>query len=178
MMHRIAKHLARFGRKEDGHATIEFAIMFPFFFVFILSSVEIGLITLKYAFLERGLDIAVREVRLSTGDAPDHVELKNLICDEATFIDNCAENLSLEMVQVDPRNWVPISDQATCTDRAEEVQPVTTFTPGQANQLMILRVCAKVPALYPTMGFGKEIAKDTSGDIALVSVSAFVQEPS
>lgn len=177
MIRAFAHKLRRFGRADDGNATIEFAIMFPLFFVFLLSSVEVGLLTLKYSFLERGLDLAVRDVRLSTGATPDHTELKKMICDGAVFIADCEDKLLIEMIQVDPRDWQGIPETATCTDQAEEVQPVTTFTAGMDNELMIIRACAKVPAIYPTLGFGTAVDTDSSGDIALVAISAFVQEP-
>ncbi|MEQ9695398.1 TadE/TadG family type IV pilus assembly protein [Shimia sp. SDUM112013] len=177
MMQAVKSRLTRTARNEDGHASLEFAIMFPIFFVILLSAVELGMMTLRMAYLERGLDIAVREVRLSTGNAPDHAELITMICDEATMIPDCTDNLKLEMVEVDPRDWGGLTPGATCTNRAEDVQPVTTFVAGGANQLMILRACAKIEVLYPNIGFGNAIEKDDAGDAALVAVSAFVQEP-
>lgn len=177
MMFTFKSRLARFKKDDGGHASLEFAIMFPLFFVILLSAIEMGMITLRYAYLERALDIAVREVRLSTGAAPDHDELVTMICDQAGIIPDCANNLKLEMIQVDPRNWTTIQATATCTNRAEEVQPVTTFVAGTENNLMILRACAKLKILYPTIGFGLAAPKDSSGDAAIIAMSAFVQEP-
>ena len=48
---------------------------------------------------------------------------------------------------------------------------------GQENELMILRACAKISPVFPTTGLGKNVTKDGSGQFALVSISAFVQEP-
>ncbi|CUJ91761.1 Flp pilus assembly protein TadG [Shimia thalassica] len=177
MMHLAKTRFTRFVRKEDGHASLEFAIMFPIFFVVMLSAIELGMMTLRSAYLERALDIAVREVRLSTGNPPDHAELIQMICDESSMIPDCETNLKLEMIQVNPRAWSTISDTVTCTNRAEEVDPVTTFVAGSENELMILRACAKIEVLYPNIGFGNLVQKDDAGDAALVAMSAFVQEP-
>jgi hypothetical protein len=173
----LQRLMARFSRSEDGSATIEFAITFPAVMMLMLSGIELGMVTLHHAMLERALDITVRDIRLGTGTAPQHDEIKTLICDRAGFISNCSQNLRLEMIQVDPRNWVAISPDADCTDRSEEVAPVRSFVNGMENELMVLRACAKFDPVFPTTGLGQNIAKDAAGQYALVSISAFVQEP-
>ena len=86
--------------------------------------------------------------------------------------------LETRLVQVDPRNWTGISQEATCTDKSEEVAPVTVFKNDAGdNALMILRACAKIDPVFPTAGLGKNLVKDGAGQFALVAVSAFVQEP-
>lgn len=169
--------LSRFRRDEEGHATLEFAIMVPFLFVIMLSAVELGMLTMRYAFLERALDIVVRDIRLSTGAQFEHDEIRNNICDEAGMIPNCYNNLKLEMIVRDVRNWQALPSATVCTNRAEEVQPVTTFTSGQENELMVLRACAKIEPLFPTTGLGATFDVDSAGDYSLVATTAFVQEP-
>jgi len=177
MIRPVARILKRFSRSEDGHATIEFAITFPAMLFLLLSGVELGMVTLNHSMLERATDMTVREIRLGTGTAPQHDEIKDLICERAGFIDNCGTNLRLEMIQVDPRNWAEINPDADCTDQSEEVAPVREFVNGQENELMVLRVCAKIDPVFPTTGLGKNFIKDGAGQYSLVSTSAFVQEP-
>ncbi|WP_197916435.1 TadE/TadG family type IV pilus assembly protein [Thiosulfatihalobacter marinus] len=169
--------LSRFRRNEDGHATIEFAIMVPFLFVIMLSAVELGMLTMRYAFLERGLDIVVRDIRLSTGAEFEHDEIRDQICDAAGMIPDCSNNLKLEMITLDLRDWTGIPTTTVCTNRAEEVQPLTSFQAGGENTLMVLRACAKIEPLFPTTGLGATFNVDSAGDYALVATSAFVQEP-
>ena len=169
--------LRRFTKSETGSATIEFAITFPAMVVVLLSGMELGFVNLRYSMLERAMDLTVRDIRLGTGTAPQHDEIKAMICARALYIDNCEENLRLEMIQVDPRNWVDISAEADCTDRTEEVAPVRTFVNGQDNELMILRACAKIDPMFPTSGLGADLASSADGQYALVSTTAFVQEP-
>ena len=174
----IQNILRRFRRSESGHATIEFAITFPAMLFLLLSGVELGMITLQQSMLERAMDVTVRDIRLSTGTAPQYDEIKDLLCERAGVINSCSDNMSLEMVRIDPRNWVPLAAVATCTDKSEEVIPTTEFkNDAQENELMILRACAKVDPVFPTTGLGKNVVKDGAGQFALVSVSAFVQEP-
>lgn len=173
----VRSFFGRFSRSEDGNATIEFAITFPAMLFLMLSGIELGMITLQHSMLERALDMTVRDIRLGTGTAPQHDEIKTMICDRAGFIANCDANLRLEMIQVDPRAWIPIPLDADCTDQSEEVAPVRSFVNGSQNDLMILRACAKFKPVFPTTGLGKNIKKDGAGQYALVSTSAFVQEP-
>ncbi len=173
----VSSLLNRFSKSEEGSATIEFAITFPAMLFLMLSGIELGMVTLHHSMLERAMDITVRDIRLGTGAAPQHDEIKTLICDRAGFIDNCSTNLRLEMIQVNPRVWEGISTEADCTDQSEEVAPVRSFVNGQENELMILRACAKFDPVFPTSGLGKNMIKDGAGQYALVSLSAFVQEP-
>jgi TadE-like protein len=178
MIRALRSLLFRFRRSEDGSATLEFVITFPAMMIVLLSGVELGMATLQHSMLERALDLTVRDIRLGTGTAPQYDQIKNTICTRAGFIDNCATNLRLEMIQADPRAWTAIPAIADCTDQSLEVTPVRSFVNGQDNELMILRACVKITPVFPTTGLGKSIAKDGAGQFALVSVSAFVQEPS
>jgi len=169
--------LRRFLRAEEGSATIEFAITFPAVLFLLLSSVELGFVTLNHAMLERAMDITVRDIRLGTGTAPQHDELKDLICERAGFIKECDVNLRLEMIQIDPRNWSSLPGDPDCTDQSEEVAPVRSFVNGLDNELMILRACAKISPVFPTIGLGENMVKDDAGQYSLVAMAAFVQEP-
>lgn len=177
MMRSVRKLFHRFKRSEDGSTTIEFAITFPAMILFLLSGIELAFVTLNHVMLERAMDITVRDIRLGTGTAPQHDEIKDLICSRAGFIANCTDTLRLEMIQVDPRNWVDIPAEVDCVDQSEEVAPVREFVNGLENELMVLRACAKVDPVFPTTGLGDALVKDGAGQYALVAISAFVQEP-
>ena len=177
MMRPVKKMLRRFRRSEDGSATIEFAITFPAMILFLLSGIELAFVTLNHVMLERAMDMTVRDIRLGTGTAPQHDEIKDLICQRAGFISDCSSTLRLEMIQVDPRNWLGIPQEVDCVDQSEEVAPVREFVNGLENELMVLRACAKVDPIFPTTGLGDALIKDGAGQYALVAISAFVQEP-
>ncbi|MGR3504024.1 TadE/TadG family type IV pilus assembly protein [Pseudaestuariivita sp.] len=170
-------HLRRLWQREDASITVEFALWFPVFMALLLASVELGVITVRNTLLERSLDLVVRDIRLGTGTAPQHDEIKTQICDNMALAPNCAENLRLEMVRRDLRGWIAVSANADCTDQSEEVSPVRSFTHGFENQLMVLRACLKFEPIFPTTAFGAALAKDANGDVGLIATSAFVQEP-
>ena len=123
------------------------------------------------------MDITVREIRLNTGSAPQHDEIKDMICEEAAIIPACDTTLRLEMIQRDMRNWADLPANPDCLDRALPVTPVRSFTAGQENELVVLRACAKVEPIFPMTWLTGALDTDTSGDFAVVAHSAFVQEP-
>jgi hypothetical protein len=127
--------------------------------------------------LDRGLDIAVRDIRLGTGNVPQHDDIKESICTNAIVIPACQQNLRLEMVRTDMRNWASLPPDPDCTDRAEEAKPVRAFVPGTSNEMMLLRACLKVQPLSPTSQLVQYMQRDSAGDISIVVTSAFVQEP-
>ncbi|WP_294608472.1 TadE/TadG family type IV pilus assembly protein [Roseovarius sp.] len=177
MKRRLTNLLRAFMRDDSGTASMEFVMVVPLFFVLLLFSVELGFVTLRATMLERGLDIAVREIRLGTGTVPTHDETKAIICERAIIITNCAEKLQLEMVPNDLRNYTALSDTPDCTDNTEPTKPVRAFIPGVENQLMVLRACVKFEPIFPNAVLGAALAKDSSGEAAIVATTAFVQEP-
>ncbi|MGX0876722.1 Flp pilus assembly pilin Flp [Roseovarius sp. MBR-154] len=171
------KWFRRFQTDDSGTASVEFVILAPFLIGLMLFSVELGVVTLRAAMLERGLDIAVRDIRLGTGNVPDHDATKATICDRAAIIPNCLEKLRLEMRPNNLRAYTTLDPTPDCTDNEEPTKPVRAFIPGAQNELMVLRACVKFQPLFPRAMLGNAFATDTSGEAALIASTAFVQEP-
>ncbi len=176
MMGKLASLARRFRRSENGTATIEFVLIFPAFMFFILSAVELALVTMHQSMLERAVDLTVRDIRLGTGTIREHDDIKDVICDRAHFIKNCSVNLRLEMIQQSAFEGIVLDAQPDCTDNSEEIRPVRNFVNGQSNELMILRACARIDPVFPTSAIGKKIP-DGTGQYSLTATTAFVQEP-
>jgi hypothetical protein len=140
--------------------------------------VELGTVTIRHTMLERGLDKAVRTVRLNQNENLDHAALKQMICDNAGILPNCMDTLHLEMVSLDMMNWVEPPAGTDCMDIAEPVTPVRNFVVGSNQQMMLLQACYKYRPITPAGTIISSLAKDAQGFTALVSTSAFVHEPS
>lgn len=177
MIRFVKSRIARMRGEETGSASVEFALMFPVFFMFMVFSIELGMITLRHALLERALDLTVRAVRLTTGEEWKHDDIKNGLCQVSLLGSACLTDLKLEMKKTDIRNFNGLDPVADCTDRSETAAPVYKFTNGDSNDLMLIRACLKYDPLFPQAVFGKVINKDSNGQGMIVSVSAFVQEP-
>lgn len=173
----LARTLRRWRRNENGTATVEFAIMFPLFVTLLLSSVELGMIMFRHAMLERGMDLAVRDIRLGTGTNPDHDDIKDAICSFSGVLPNCTDNLRLEMIRVDPRAFAALPAEGDCIDHSEETVPVRSFAHGGENEMMLLRACYVFSPVIPTSGLGYYLEVDGAGNAAMFATSAFVQEP-
>lgn len=174
---RALRRLRRAFGREEGGATVEFVIVFPLFLTVLLTSVESGLMLARQVMLERALDMAVRDLRLGSWVNPDHDGLRERICARTGILRDCRTDLLLELQPVDATNWILPQDPVACVDREEEIEPVTQFTPGAGNQLMLVRVCYIADPLFPTTRFGLQLPLDASGGFQLRSASAFVNEP-
>lgn len=176
-MTRLKKVLRfRIKRNEDGFVTVEFVILFPVIMFFFLSVVEYSLVTLQQSSLEQATDRTVRDIRLGTGLVITHDGIKDAICARSVFIRNCSETLRLEMIVQDAFSGLRIPPEPDCTENSEEANPVREFQQGRANELMVLRACAKVEPVFPTTNMARALSDD-DGTIKLTATTAFVQEP-
>ena len=168
----------RRAQRDEGNATIEFVILFPMFVFLLVSAVELGFITMRHTMLDRAVDLTVRDIRLGTGTAPQYAQIRDTICERAGVIPDCQNNIKLEMIRMDLRNWQSPPADYDCIDHSEEVQPVRTFTNGMENEMILLRICAMFEPIFPLSGLGRDL-KETSvnGYKAMVTATAFVQEP-
>lgn len=184
-MSRVAQSFARrFFASQAGTASVEFVLAVPILFMFFLMTYESGMISLRNVMLERGVDIAVRDVRIGRMAAPTREALRDRICEVARIIPDCANQMELEMIRRDPRNWVAVDSRVKCVDRSVSVQPTVEFTNGGNNDLLILRACARFDPILPVGDLaliGNAIRAESSdaagGSYALVATSAFVVEP-
>ncbi|MGH1577594.1 TadE/TadG family type IV pilus assembly protein [Planktotalea sp.] len=183
-MIQFLNRILRFKNAERGNVTVEFALVFPVFILILTSSIEMGVITIRQTLLERGLDIAMREVRIGTGAQYSHDEIRDMICDGAVIFDDCQANLRLEMIPNDPREYTSLPNTVDCAaqEAAENggwdvINPVRDFEMGSSNELVIVRACMLYDPVFPTSELALQRTTDQNGKSALVAVSAFTQEP-
>lgn len=166
----------RMGR-EDGNSTIEFVFLFPALITLFLMVVEAGILMTRGVMLDRGVDISMRNLRLGSLSPMDHDNLKLSICNNAMIIPDCLNSVLIELRPIDKTTWTPLSGATTCVDRTEDIQPVLEFSGGQANEMMLVRVCAVYDPFFPTTGLAAQMQLDASGAYHLVAMSAYVNEP-
>lgn len=177
MMTRTVKPLLRrFAARDDGTVAPEVALWMPLFLLLIVSAIELGTITIRHTVLERALDQTVRDVKLGTGPTT-HAGMKTAICDAARVLPGCEETLHLEMLPLDMSEWSNPPASADCVDVSEAINPQRQFQNGGGGQIMFLRACYKFRPVTPIGSLNASLAKDDNGYTALVSSSAFVNEP-
>jgi hypothetical protein len=178
LLRRAGRALRRGARREDGSSTIEFVILFPLFFGLLASTIEAGIFMTRQVMLERAVDLSLRSLRLGTMEDPSADTLREAICAETVVIQDCRTVLLLELRRIDTTTWDGLETPAQCVNRDEEIQPVTQFTPGASNDLMMVRACVVVDPIVPTSRFAMALPRDPSGGYRLLASSVFVNEPS
>ena len=176
-MTRLKNLLKRHRHDDSGVATVEFVLVFPFFAFMIMGGYEIGYYTVSGAMLDRGLDMAVRDVRLGKMPSVTLPSLKSATCQYARYVRKCEENIHIALESVDANNFVRPSSIASCIDRSQNVTPNTTFRDGGENELMLVRACVNVDPIFPTTWLGASMQPVSGKGYALVATSAFVNEP-
>lgn len=176
-----ARRLARFGRKQDGNATIEFVLLFPIFMFLFMTGFEAGYYLVRGVMLERATDIATRDVRLGNGKSPGYAALKKRICEEAVIIPDCMKMVQVEVRPIPPRpgGVKEMSRGTRCVDKDGSQDPLqnTIYDTGSGNQLMVVRVCALADPLFPSTPVGAGLKSVGNGNVALITRGGFVKEP-
>lgn len=177
LMSPLARITGRFWRRQSGSASLEFVILFPAFMTFFLMCVETGVLLIRGAMLNHGVDVAMRELRLGTLNPMTHDGLRSSICENSAIIPNCEAVLLVELRPIDTTTWSPLTNSATCVDRSEPIQPVLDFVPGTKNDMMLVRVCAVFDPFFPTGALASTMKLDDTGAYAIITTSAYVNEP-
>lgn len=165
---------------QRGSASVEFAISFPLIFAVLFALFESGWIMTRTMMLERGLDMASRNLRVGAITTVSHEGLKAEICKHSTILANCSRDLVLELTPKTDATANYPKNQPNCKDRTEAIAPVITFSPTTANddpEIMFIRACIIIDPIFPGIGIGLGLPKDATGGYQLVSYTAFVNEP-
>lgn len=180
-MKRIVKWFSSFGKNQDGSSTVEFVIIFPAFMFIFFTGFESGYYMLRGVMLERGVDVAVRQVRIADGNVPPLAELKTDICNVALMLPDCENSLQVEIrpVSPEPGGIADLGTNIDCIDKSVDPEDaiLSTYDTGSGNQMMLVRVCALAEPMFPTTYLGAGLKLASSGNYALVSTAAFVNEP-
>lgn len=168
---------ARWWRREDGTATIEFVLIFPLLMYLFLSSIEVGVFLMRSVLLDRAVDINVRALRLGTLSPMTSDELRARICADALVLNDCESAMTIELVPISTATWEFPQEQVTCVNRDSDIDPVLEFNPGSQNEIMLVRACVIADPFFNTTPLVMELPLDASGGYAIASVSTFVNEP-
>lgn len=177
-VYRLRTALRTAWSREDGAVTVEFVIILPLVLSIFFLGIDAGIMNLRQVFLDRAVDIAVREVRL--GRVSEQASLSELICQRTAMLPACLANISVEMQPISTSSFDGLEDPVTCIDREEAVTPAVTFIPGSggaAQELMLLRVCVVSDPFLRVTGLLGGIDVNPDGDLVLISTSVFVNEP-
>jgi len=176
MLTKIRRKIGLYRRDDCGNATMEFCIIMPVLIYILFSLAEAGVLMTRTIMLDRGVDLAIRDLRLGLTPGATHDDIKNKICDGAFLLTDCRSSVLLELTPVASAASFP-AGTANCIDRTSQVAPTVNFNPGARSEIMFVRACIVVDPLFPGMGLGALLPKDASGGYAIVVQTAFMNEP-
>ena len=178
LTNRLSQLIPDMLRREDGTATMEFVLVIPMIMAIFMASFESGLLMTRSIMLERAVDMVMRELRLGHYPNATNITLKQEICSRTVIFSDCSTNMKIELDRVSTTTWAMPATPTQCINRADNIDPVVTMNAGQQNDLMLIRVCVIMQAMFPTTGLGLQLPLDAAGGYALIARSAFVVEPS
>lgn len=174
----IARLLQRFRRSERGTATVEFVIAVPLVLAFLLSAIDYGVVMLRQVFLDRSVDLAVRQVRLGNVNATSFEGFRTMVCDNTFLIADCENAIAIELRPIDTSTWANLTTPAQCVNREADIAPTLAFDPQPGTEtLMLIRVCVVADPFIELTGMVLGLDEDPSGGYLLVSRAAFANEP-
>ncbi len=176
-MTRIRTALARWLRRDDGTATIEFVLCFPVVLFLLFAAIESSMYMARYVMLDRALDMTVRELRLGILTPPNLATIKTSVCSRTLIISDCANALSVQLEPVAMGSYNFPNGPTECIDRSAPLSPPQEPSFGVQNQIMTIRACVTVDALFPTTGLTLRMSQAPDNSYFIVAASGFVNEP-
>lgn len=174
---RCKARINRMWKSESGTATLEFVICIPVIMAIFMASIESGVLMVRHVMLEQSLDMTMRDLRLGNFVNPTTTTIKDEICKRSVILHDCETNIRIELQSVNTATWAMPAETPGCVDRGAAIQPATTFNPGAQHEVMLVRVCVTMDALFPAKGIGLSLPKDAGGGYGLIATSVFVNEP-
>jgi Flp pilus assembly protein TadG len=164
---------------KDGVAAIEFTLLAPIFFALIFGTIEMGYLFLKINMLNNA--VAVVSKVIYTGAASDgsvtYEDIEDSICENIYFVgSNCAGNLHIELTEISSFSDFPTT-VAECEDTDLNITPSVSYNPGSAKSIIFMRACFMTDILMPGLAFGLNLEKTANNKFAIISSTAFVNEP-
>lgn len=189
---RSLKRLRRFRRGEEGTASVEFVILFPMIMWIFLSGIDAGFMMMRNAMLERGVDLAVRDLRLGDPSPPTYAEFRQTICVNALgFVPDCLNSLQVELTGLSIDTTDPIDPTIRCINKEEPIIPADLSAfygdTGGNNEWMLVRACVNVNPQFDFVfrignvefkSLGSILNSDGRNGYFIVATSAYVNEPS
>jgi hypothetical protein len=153
--------LKEFWKDEDGSPITEFVVVAPLFFMMFFWVFELGIMTVRWAMLDRGLDLTIRDLRTNSisgisgvNNVADHDLLRNLVCENSGVLKNCQDYLYLELTVLGNGVAIP-DDGAECVNRSApaDTRPSINFgSPGGVTnfqEIVYVRACYWIDPIMP-----------------------------
>jgi Flp pilus assembly protein TadG len=174
---------------NKGSAAVEFAMVAPVFFLFLMGTVEAGIMFFAQSSLQNALNDAARLVR--TGQTAcfttvggvcqpmTAAQFRTQVCNEvAPLLQNCAAAGVASDLQFDvtayPAGFTGVTNSSPL-DAGNNLPNLTTFNVGNACDVVLVRAFYRWPVFTP--GLSILMANMAGNNHLLASAAAFRNEP-
>lgn len=168
---------ARWFKREDGYASLEFVILFPLIILIFCVMFETAVLSVRQAMLNVAMEDVTRELRISSGFGVSHESLVQTVCESAQIIPDCKDSVLIEIAPVDTATWQVGLNPIPCINRYDGYTPPADFMLGSSNTLMMVRVCAVFDPIFPNFGIGPRLAAPNEDTYAIYAAAAYANEP-
>lgn len=161
--------------RREGATAVEFAIVaVPFFFV-IFAILELGVIFLVDSTLESAIQQAGRLVRTgqAQGGAISEAQFRTAMCGAMSVFEGDCEERAVIDVRVIPQFRDPNPPNPLANGELDATE--AEFDPGEAGDLMLVRVWYQQPVITPMLS--RAMTRLDSGDAVISVTTAFRNEP-
>lgn len=176
-MRALLDPVGRFSRRDDGAATVSFAILFPVVVALLMMGLEVGYYMARTVMLDHALETSVRRIRLGE-DVPDADRIRADICAASVILGDCGRNIrvSVDPVEMPSGAGPDLVGRIDCRDDAGA--PATpSYRTGDGNAFVVARACVTARPFFPTSGFGAGMRRTDDGHYAVIAVTGWVNEP-
>ncbi|HEY1629794.1 MAG TPA: TadE/TadG family type IV pilus assembly protein [Rhizomicrobium sp.] len=169
--------LSRLKRDKSGSAAIEFAVIAPVLFLFLMGTIETGVIYFASSTLQNATDDAARQVRTGQGSGFTIAQFKTQVCSEMTgFISasTCSSTL-----QVDVRQFSDFSSSSypSVTNNDGSLNTANMSYPGSLQPCQVVLVRTYYPWSIMTPLMQPLLQNMPGGKYLLSAAAAFRSEP-
>jgi Flp pilus assembly protein TadG len=173
--------LRQFLADEHGGPTVEFVVLFAPLLYLIFTIGELGVFMMRAVMIERGLDMAMRDVRLGTietGEDETEVEaVRRRICEEAFLLFGCEDRLLIEVTPLADVSSFGTSEVNCVNSSDPSLSPADKFTPPGREQITFVRACLVSSPIFPGVGLGAQLPRLEGGGYGIIAETAFMNEP-
>ncbi|MEM1346256.1 MAG: hypothetical protein AAGI34_16965 [Pseudomonadota bacterium] len=179
----------RFVGDERGAVTAEFVVLFMPLCYMLFMIAELSVYMTRQALLERGLNMAVRDLRLGALEVPGLAEgaepteaqsaaaFRARICEGAFLLTECNDRLRIEVTPFETFTEFGESGFICPNTFDPDLSPMDLYTPVSRQQLTLVKACLVSSPIFPGVGLGAQMDWIEGSGYANVSRTAFISEP-
>lgn len=169
----LRRLIIRFGRKDDGAAAVEFALVVVPFFAMLFAIIELALVFWAGQVLETATHDASRLIMTGQAQNFDKTRFKQELCNRVLGLFNCNAGMKIDVRTSGAFASANLGKPALKDGKVDDSG--FQFQAGGPGDIVVVRVMYEWPLILRT--FGLDLADLPSGKRLLMSAVAFRNEP-